>query len=89
MGHAQGYFVQTVSAVAITADPESRTHLVEGVFRPVREVGFAIRKENEKLHHAVEHAVAAMVATGKYRRLRESYDAPGRAFTLQIGSIPP
>ena len=45
-------------------------------FRPVREVGFAIRKDNEKLHHAVEHAVAAMVATGKYRRLREAYDLP-------------
>ena len=76
MGHAQGYFIMTVSAVAISADPESRTHMVEGVFRPVREVGFAIRKDNDKLHHAVEHAVAAMVATGKYRRLRESYDLP-------------
>ena len=44
MGHAQGYFIQTVSAVAISADPESRTHLLEGVFRPVREVGFAVRR---------------------------------------------
>ena len=76
MGHAQGYFIQTVSAVAVNADPDSRNRLVEGVFRPVREVGFAIRADNDKLHHAVEHAVAAMVATGKYRRLRESYDLP-------------
>ena len=76
MGHAQGYFIQTVSAVAVDADPDSRNRLVEGVFRPVREVGFAIRADNDKLHHAVEHAVAAMVATGKYRRLRESFDLP-------------
>ena len=76
MGHAQGYFIQTVSAVAISADAHSRTRLVEGVFRPLREVGFAIRPGNDKLHHAVEHAVAAMVATGKYRRLRESYGLP-------------
>ena len=76
MGHAQGYFIQTVSAVAVNADPNSRNRLVEGVFRPVREVGFAVRTDNDKLHHAVEHAVAAMVATGKYRKLRESYDLP-------------
>ena len=76
MGHAQGYFIQTVSAVAVDADPDSRNRLVEGVFRPVREVGFAIRADNDKLHHAVEHAVAAMVATGKYRRLREAYGLP-------------
>ena len=76
MGHAQGYFIQTVSAVAVSADPDSRNRLVEGVFRPVREVGFAVREDNDKLHHAVEHAVAAMVATGKYRRLRESYGLP-------------
>ena len=76
MGHAQGYFIETVSAVAVDADPDSRNRLVEGVFRPVREVGFAIRADNDKLHHAVEHAVAAMVATGKYRRLREAYGLP-------------
>ena len=76
MGHAQGYFIQTVSAVAVDADPDSRNRMVEGVFQPVREVGFAIRVDNDKLHHAVEHAVAAMVATGKYRRLRESYELP-------------
>ncbi len=76
MGHAQGYFIQTVSAVAVNADPDSRNRLVDGVFRPVREVGFAIRADNDKLHHAIEHAVAAMVATGKYRRLRESYGLP-------------
>ena len=76
MGHAQGYFIKTVSAVAISADPESRTHLLEGVFQPLREVGFAIRQGNDKLHHAVEHAVAAMVATGKYRRLREAHGLP-------------
>ena len=76
MGHAQGYFTRTVSAVAATADPDSRNRLVEGLFRPAREVGFAVRAGNDKLHHAVEHAVAAMVATGKYRRLHEAYDLP-------------
>lgn len=76
MGHAQGYFTGTVSAVVADADPDSRNRLVEGVFHPVREVGFAIRKGNDKLHHAVEHAVAAMVATGKYRRLREDHGLP-------------
>ena len=76
MGHAQGYFTRTVSAVAANADPDSRNRLVEGIFRPVREVGFAVRADNDKLHHAVEHAVAAMVATGKYRRLREAHGLP-------------
>lgn len=76
MGHAQGYFTRTVSAVAADADPDSRNRLLEGVFRPVREVGFAIRAGNDKLHHAVEHAVAAMVATGKYRKLREAHGLP-------------
>ncbi len=76
MGHAVAYFIPTVSAVAISGDPESRTRLVEGVFHPVREVGFGIRSGNTDLHHAVEHAVAAMVATGKYRRLRQDHGLP-------------
>ena len=76
MGHAHGYFTRTVSAVAAHADPDSRNRLLEGVFRPVREVGFAVPAGNDKLHHAVEHAVAAMVATGKYRRLREAHGLP-------------
>jgi len=76
MGHAQGYFTRTVSAVAADADPDSRNRLVEGIFRPVREVGFAVRAGNDKLHHAVEHAVAAMVATGRYRKLREAHGLP-------------
>ena len=76
MGHAVGYFIQTVSAVATSQDPASRSRLVEGVFRPTREAGFGMRHGNATLHHAVEHAVAAMVATGKYRRLREALGLP-------------
>ena len=76
MGHAAAYFVPSVSAIGISRDPESRTHLVPGVFRAQREVGFALKPDNETLIHALEHALAAMVATGKYRALLESYDLP-------------
>jgi len=76
MGHAAGYFVQTVSAVAITRDPHARTRLVDGVFRPVREVGFAVSAARERVYHALEHALAGMVATGKYERLRREYGLP-------------
>ena len=76
MGHAAAYFVQSVSAVATTRDPESRTKLVPGVFRAQREVGFALKADNETLIHAVEHALAAMVATGKHRALLERYGLP-------------
>ena len=86
MGHAQGYFTRTVSAVAVSADPESRNRLVEGVFRPLREVGFAIRADNDKLHHAVEHAVAAMVATGKYPPPARGPRPAGRSLALPVVS---
>lgn len=76
MGHAAAYFVQSVSAVAISADPDARTRMLEGAFRPVREVGFAVRAAEDDIYHAIEHAIAAMVATGKYERLRKDYDLP-------------
>ncbi len=76
MGHAAAYFVPTVSAVGITRDPESRTRLVPGVFRAEREVGLGVRADNETLIHALEHAIAAMVATGKHRALLERYELP-------------
>ena len=76
MGHAAAYFVQTVSAVAVTRDPDARVRLLEGAFRPLREVGFAVRAVNRDLFHAVEHAVAAMVATGKYEHIRRTYKLP-------------
>ena len=76
MGHAAAYFIQTVSAVGVSQDPESRTRLVEGMFKPSREVGFAVATENADLVHAVEHAIAAMVATGKYERTRQEYGLP-------------
>lgn len=76
MGHAAAYFVNTVSAVAISQDPDARTRMLEGAFRPVREVGFAVQAERKDLYHAVEHAIAAMVATGKYERLRKEYELP-------------
>ncbi len=69
MGHAAAYFVHTVSAIATTRDPESRMMLVEGVFRAEREVGFAVYEKGSNIHHAIEHAIAAAVATGKYDRL--------------------
>ncbi len=76
MGHAAAYFVQSVSAVAISADPDARTRMLEGAFRPVREVGFAVRAADDDIYHAIEHAIAAMVATGKYERLRKAYALP-------------
>lgn len=76
MGHAAAYFVQTVSAVAISQDPHARTRLVEGVFRPLREVGFGVRADGDDIRHVVEHAIAAMVATGQYERLRKHYGLP-------------
>ena len=76
MGHAAAYFVPSVSAIGISRDPESRTHMVPGVFRAQREVGFAVKSDNQTLIHALEHALAAMVATGKYRALLERYDLP-------------
>jgi len=76
MGHAAAWFVDTRGAVGITLDPESRTRLLEGLFRPRREVGMAVRAEHEDLVHAVEHAVAGMVATGKFSRLLEAHDLP-------------
>ncbi|MFQ5937323.1 MAG: transporter substrate-binding domain-containing protein [Acidiferrobacterales bacterium] len=76
MGHAAAYFVQTVSAVAVTQDPQARTRLVEGAFQPRREVGFGVRVDGENIWHAVEHAIAAMVATGKYEQLRKHYGLP-------------
>lgn len=76
MGHAAAYFIRTVSAVGISRDPESRTRLVEGLFRPVREVGFAVPAQRENVVHAIEHAIAATVATGSYERLRVEYGLP-------------
>ena len=69
MGHAAAYFVHTVSAIATTRDPDSRMMLVEGVFRAEREVGFAMRSKGSNIYHAIEHAIAAAVATGKYERI--------------------
>ena len=76
MGHAAAYFVNTLSAVAVSQDPDARTTMLEGAFRPVREVGFALRAGDENIYHAVEHAIAAMVATGKYQRLLAEYQLP-------------
>ena len=76
IGHAAAYFLATVSAVAIDRDPDSRNRLLPGAFRPVREVGFAIRPGDTMIHHAILHAVAAMVATGKFNRLMARYGLP-------------
>ncbi len=76
MGHAAAFFVQTRSAVANSLDPQSRSRLVPGAFQPRREVGFALKADNDKLFHALEHALAAMVATGKYQTLLERYALP-------------
>ena len=39
-------------------------------------VGVAVLAENENILHALEHAIAAMVATGKYERLRKEHGLP-------------
>jgi len=42
IGHAAAYFMQTVSAVGITQDEESRTRLVDGLFAPTREAELGV-----------------------------------------------
>ena len=76
MGHAAAYFVKTVSAVAITLDPEATARLVPGVFQPARQVGFGLRAGDQDLFHALEQALTAVVADGQYRRLRQDYGLP-------------
>lgn len=76
MGHAQAYFLPTISAIAVSQDPEARTRLVEGAFEPRTEVGFGMRADRQQIHHAIEHSVAAMVATGKYDGLLAHYGLP-------------
>lgn len=76
MGHAAAYFVHTVSAIAVSRDPESRMELVEGVFMAEREIGFAVREKGSNIYHAIEHALAGAVATGKYDRILEDSGLP-------------
>jgi ABC-type amino acid transport substrate-binding protein len=76
MGHAAAYFVRTVSALVPSQDPESRVRVFEGVFRARREVGFGLRPGDEDLRDAVEHAIAAQLASGTYDRLRAEYGVP-------------
>ncbi len=83
MGHAAAYFVNTVSAVAISQDPDARTRMLRGAFKPVREVGFAVSTGYSDIFHAIEHAIAAMVATGKYERLRGTYQLPAELSPFQ------
>jgi ABC-type amino acid transport substrate-binding protein len=76
MGHAAAYFVKSVSAVLPSLDPESRVRVVEGVFRPVGEVGYGLRRDRPDLYDAVLHAIAAQVASGTYERLRQEFGLP-------------
>ena len=76
MGHASAYFMKSVSAVGVSRDPHARTRLLPGAFQLRREAGFALKPDNRVLHHAVEHAIAAMVATGKHERLMRQYGLP-------------
>lgn len=76
MGHAAAYFTSTRSAVVPSLDPESRVRLIEGTFKPRREVGFAMRAGERDLYDAIEHAVAAKVANGAYDRLRAKHGLP-------------
>lgn len=76
MGHAAAYFVHTVSAIATSRDPDSRMKLVDGVFKTEREVGFAVREKESNIYHAIEHALAAAVATGKYDRVLKASGLP-------------
>jgi len=74
--YAAAYFMQTVSAVGITQNEESRTRLVAGLFAPTRGAGLGVDADKWNIVHAVEHAIAAAVATGQYERLREEYGLP-------------
>ena len=76
MGHAAAYFVQTVSALAPSQDPESRVMVLQGIFQPRREVGYGFRPGDADLLDAVEHAIAAQLASGTYDRLRAEYAIP-------------
>ena len=76
MGHAAAYFVASHSALVPTLDPDSRVRLFDGAFRPVREVGFALKAGQADLLDAVEHAIAAKVASGHYDRLRAAHGIP-------------
>jgi ABC-type amino acid transport substrate-binding protein len=76
MGHAAAYFIQTVSALVPALDPDSRVKVVEGVFRPRREVGFGLMPADEDLKDAVEHAIAAQLASSTYDRLRAEHGIP-------------
>ena len=76
MGHAAAYFVQTVSALAPSQDPDSRVTVLDGIFQPRREVGFGLRPADANLRDAVEHAIAAQLASGTYDRLRAEYGIP-------------
>ncbi len=76
MGHAAAYFVKSVSAVLPSLDPESRVRLVEGVFRPLGEVGYGLRRGQQDLRDAVLHVIAAQVASGTYERVRQEFGLP-------------
>ena len=67
---------KSVSAGLPSLDPESRVRLVEGVFRPLGEVGYGLRRGQQDLRDAVLHAIAAQVAAGTYERLRREYGLP-------------
>ena len=89
MGHAQGYFVQTVSAVAITADPES-PHPSRGRCVPPGARGGLRHQEGER--EAPSRGGARRRRHGRHRQVPAAAGGlrpAGRAFTLQIGSIPP
>ena len=77
MGHAQAYFVPTVTAVFAGQDPAGKATLVKGAFRPAGSIGFAVRQDDPDLADALRHGIARMVASGTYDRLREAYGLPG------------
>lgn len=83
MGHAAAYFTATRSALVPSLDPESRVRLVAGAFKPRREVGFALDAGNRDLYDAVQHAIAAKVATGAYDRLRAVHGLPDELSPFQ------
>ena len=76
MGHAAAYFTATRSALVPSLDPDARVRLVEGAFKARRRVGFALGAGNRDLYDAIEHAIAAKVASGAYDRLRAEHGLP-------------
>ena len=76
MGHAAAYFVPTLTAIGVVQDGAARAALVEGAFKARGQVGLAVAEGNAALNDALGDAIAGLVASGVYDRLRAEHDLP-------------